>query len=133
MATVRAEALINLPAADVWAAIADVGAVHERLLPGRVASASIDGDIRILTMPDGSEIRELIISIDNEEQRLAYAVVGGQKLPLTYHHATFQVFAEGQGSRLVWLTDVLPHDMAPAVRARTERGIVELKATLEAA
>ena len=85
------------------------------------------------TMPDGSRIRELIISVDDDDRRLVYAVVEGQKLPLTYHQASFQVFDEGpQRSRLVWLTDVLPHTMAPAVRARTERGIVEIKSVIEA-
>jgi hypothetical protein len=54
-------------------------------------------------------------------------------LPITYHHAAFQVFEEGGTSRLVWTTDVLPHAMAPAVRARVERGIVEIKDRLEEA
>ncbi|WP_027346901.1 SRPBCC family protein [Hamadaea tsunoensis] len=133
MATVRVEATIKVPARAAWDAVADVGAVHERLLPGRVASARLDGGVRILTMPDGSEIRELIISVDHELRRLAYAVVEGQKLPLTYHHASFEVYAEGDGCRLVWSTDLLPDGLAEAVRARTERGIVEIKQNLEAA
>ena len=132
MATVRVEVVIDVPAARVWDAVADVGAVHRRLLPGRVADARLDGDLRILTMPDGSEIRELIVAVDAEHRRLAYAVVEGQKLPLTYHHASFEVFDEDERSRLVWSTDVLPHAMAGAVRARTERGIVEIKQVLEA-
>jgi hypothetical protein len=41
------------------------------------------------------------------------------------------VVDEGNRSRLVWLTDVLPHAMAPAVQARVSRGIVEIKRTLE--
>lgn len=133
MATIRVEAVIDVPARRVWDAIADVGAVHRRLLPGRVADARIENDERILTMPDGSEIRELIVSVDHHDRRLAYAVVHGQKLPLTYHHASFQVFGEGPRSRLVRLTDVLPHTMAPAVQARTERGVIEIKPVIESA
>ncbi|GAA0565262.1 hypothetical protein GCM10010172_55980 [Paractinoplanes ferrugineus] len=131
MATIRVETFIDRPAGEVWAAVADIAAVHRRLLPGRVRDARLEGDIRILTMPDGSEIRELIISVDDQLRRLAYAVQAGQKLSLTYHHASFEVRDEGAGARLIWLTDVLPHDLAPAVRARTERGMVELKQTLE--
>jgi uncharacterized protein YndB with AHSA1/START domain len=131
MATVSAEILIDVPAQKVWEAIADVGAVHQRLLPGRVAQAEMDGDTRILTMPDGYQIRELILAIDHDIRRMAYTVVEGQRLPLTYHHASFQVFPEKQQARLVWLTDVLPHAMAGAVKARVERGIVELKEVLE--
>ncbi|MFJ8581138.1 hypothetical protein [Micromonospora sp. NPDC093277] len=41
--------------------------------------------------------------------------------------------AAGDHSRLVWLTDVLPHAMADAVRARVERGILEIKQILESA
>ena len=133
MATVRVETEIAVASQRVWAAIADVGAVHRRLLPGRVVDARIEEDTRILTMPDGSQVRELIISIDHADRRMAYAVIEGQRLPLTYHHAAFHVMDQGEHSRLVWITDLLPHTMAAAVRARVERGIVEIKQLLEAA
>lgn len=132
MATVRVETALSVSAQAAWEAVADVGAVHERLLPGRVAAARMEGDTRILTMPDGWEVRELIVAVDHEQRRLAYAVVGGQRLPLTYHHASFQVFPEGDSSRLVWTTDVLPHPMAAHVEARVSRGIEEIKEALEA-
>ena len=132
VATVGVEVVVEVPAQKVWEAIADVGAVHERLLPGRVAQARIEGDIRILTMPDGAQVRELILAIDHGLRRMAYTVIEGQRLPLTYHHAAFQVFEEGEHSRVVWLTDVLPHALADTVRARVERGIVEMKNVLEA-
>jgi len=133
VATVQVEAVVNVPAQRVRDVIADVGAVHRRLLPGRVVDARVEGDTRILTMPDGSHIHELIVSIDHSKRRMAYAVTEGQRLPLTYHHAALQVIDEGGRSRLVWLTDVLPHTMAPAVQARVERGIGEMKHTLESA
>ncbi|GAA2695894.1 SRPBCC family protein [Actinoplanes palleronii] len=134
MATVAVETFVEVPAARVWDAIADVGAVHERLLPGRVAAAELDGDFRILTMPNGARIRELIIAIDHELRRMAYSVVEGQAMPLTYHQAAFQVVEAAEGrTKVVWTTDVLPHALAPAVRARVERGILEMKAVLESA
>ncbi|MBG0565863.1 SRPBCC family protein [Actinoplanes aureus] len=133
MATVSVETVIGVPAAQVWDAIADVGAVHRRLLPHRVADARVEGAVRILTMPDGAEVRELIVAVDHDARRMAYTVTGGQRLPLTYHHAAFQVFEEGEASRLVWLTDVLPHPMAAHVRARVERGIDEIRDHLERA
>jgi carbon monoxide dehydrogenase subunit G len=133
VASVRVEIGVGRPAGEVWEAVADVGAVHRRLLPGRVIDARVEGDERILTMPDGTQVRELIVAVDHEARRMAYSVVGGQRLPITYHHAAFQVFEEGGTSRLVWTTDVLPHAMAPAVRARVERGIVEIKDRLEEA
>lgn len=132
MATVAVETFVDVPAEQAWAAIADVGAVHRRLLPGRVAAAEIDGDFRILTMPNGARIRELIISIDHDLRRMAYSVIEGQALPLTYHQAAFQVVEADGRTRIVWTTDVLPHALAGAVRARVERGIVEMRAVLEA-
>ena len=110
-----------------------MGAVHERLLPGRVADAHIDGDIRTLVYPDGRTVRELIVDIDDETRRLAYAVIEGAG-GVTYHHASFQVLSEGERrSRLVWITDILPHTSAAGARARIERGAQEMKEMLEKA
>jgi hypothetical protein len=131
MATVYVETTVNVAAQRVWEAVADVGAVHRRLLPGRVADARIEGDVRILTMPDEVQVRELILSVDHAIRRMAYTVTEGQRLPLTYHHAAFQVHEEGDRSRLVWLTDVLPHAMAAVVKPRVERGIQEIKECLD--
>lgn len=131
MVSIRAEVVVEARPEDVWAAIADVGAVHRRLLPGRVVDARLEGDLRILTMPGGFEIRELIVAVDHENRRMAYAVQGGQRMELAHHHASFQVFDDHDGSRIVWITDVLPHDRGPEVRARVERGLTEMKAVLE--
>lgn len=51
-----------------------MGAVHERLLPGRVTSTRIEGDVRTLTFPNGVVVHELIVAIDDEARRLSYAV-----------------------------------------------------------
>ncbi|WP_433832481.1 SRPBCC family protein [Actinoplanes sp. CA-015351] len=131
MATICVETTVDIPADRAWEAVADVGAVHQRLLPGRVIAAVIEGDNRILTMPDGHQVRELILAIDHDIRRMAYTVVEGQRMPLTYHHAAFQVFEEGDHSRLVWTTDVLPHAMAALIQPRVERGLAEIKDVLE--
>jgi carbon monoxide dehydrogenase subunit G len=129
--SVRVEVFIEADPEHVWAAFADVGAVHRRLLPDRVTDVRLDGDIRTLVMADGVEVRELIVAVDHEDRRLAYSVQGGQRMTLTHHHASFQVLADGRGSRLVWITDVLPHALEPQVRARVERGVVEMKQVIE--
>ncbi|WP_426512055.1 SRPBCC family protein [Dactylosporangium sp. McL0621] len=133
MASIRVETVVAAPPGAVWAAVADVGNVHRRLLPGRVAAARVEGDERILTMPDGTEVRELIVAVDHGLRRLAYSVQGPGRLTLAHHHATFEVFDHdgGAAARLVWTTDVLPHDREPAVRARVERGIEEMRVVLE--
>jgi len=83
-------------------------------------------------MLDGHVVRELIVDVDDESRRLAYAVIDGSRPPLRHHHASFQVFAEGSDhSLLVWVTDVLPSSLADEVRARTQKGAEEMKHALE--
>ncbi|MCK9923816.1 SRPBCC family protein [Frankia sp. AgPm24] len=116
----------------MWDALRDVGAVHRRLLPGRVLNVSLDGDVRTLTMPDGHLVRELIVTVDDEERRLVYAVIEGARPPLRHHHASFQVLPDSDGhSRLRWITDLLPDSLAPLIEARTAHGIKEMKEVLE--
>ena len=131
MASIRKEILVDASPERVWDAVSDVGAVHQRLTPGLVLDAQLDGDTRILTFPNGGMARELIIAIDDEARRLAYTVVEG-RMPLIHHHATFEVFPEGANqTRLVWITDFLPHTFAAEIRARVERGAAVMKQALE--
>ncbi len=134
MASVHHEIVIEADAAHVWDVIRDVGTVHERLLPGRVAGTRLEGDQRVLTFPDGREVREVIVDVDDQRRRLAYAVLGGDSLGLTHHHASLQVLPDRAGRCcLVWITDLLPHHLADAVQARVVVGAAEMQNTLQAA
>lgn len=131
MASIRKEIVIEASPEYVWEAVRDVGAVHQRLTPGILVDARIDGDERILTFARGGVVRELIVAIDNEARRLAYAVIEGSKR-VTFHHASMQVFAEGErNSRLLWITDFLPHEQAVSIAMIMERGADVIKQTLE--
>ena len=131
MASIRKEILIEGAPELVWSAVRDVGAVHRRLVPGYVLDTRLDRDFRILTLPGGGEVRELIVDVDVGARRLAYAVIEG-RMPITHHSAWLQVFAEGgDRSRLVWGTDVLPNDLATELSARVEQGAAVMKRTLE--
>jgi hypothetical protein len=134
MASIRQEILIGASAELVWHVLRDVAAVHQRLLPGRVIDTRIDGDHRFLTFPDGHVVHELIIAVDDELKRLAYAVVEGARPPAEFHHATFEIRPQGAGaSWLIWTTDVLPHALAEVIRVRMERGAEEMKVAIEVA
>ncbi|MFI6920187.1 SRPBCC family protein [Nonomuraea spiralis] len=133
MASIRHEIVVDASPEHVWDVLRDVGAVHERLLPGRVAGTRIEGDQRFLTFPDGHVIRELIVAVDDDARRLAYAVVEGARPPLEHHHATFEVRPEGAGAgRLIWTADVLPDSSAAEVGVRMEYGVREMKQAIEA-
>lgn len=131
MASIYKEIPINVDSQTVWESVRDVGNVHKRLVPGYAAETHIEGDTRILTMSNGNIVRELIIGIDDSNYRLAYSVKDSQ-MPITHHHASFQVFPDGINScRLVWITDILPHELESEVRVRVDRGAVVMKQTLE--
>lgn len=129
MATIRNEILIDVPPNDVWAAVRDFGAVHERLVPGFVTDSRLDGDTRIVTFANGLVAREELVSIDDDARRLVYAIVGGQA---RHYSASVQVFAEGEGrSRFVWIIDLLPNELAGPVGAMAKQGASLIKPTLE--
>jgi hypothetical protein len=64
MACVRKEVLIETPPANAWAALRDWGALHERLVPGFVVDARLDGEDRIVTFFNGAVARELLVDLD---------------------------------------------------------------------
>jgi hypothetical protein len=129
MASIHKEIAIAAPAAVVWAAIRDVGAVHTQLAQNFVVGTQLDGDSRLVTFANGAVVRERIVDIDDARRRLAYAAVDWKA---THHHATFQVFADGDArSRVVWVADLLPHDLAGLVESMMQQGSAAIKETLE--
>lgn len=130
MATIHKEAHIDVPVDLAWAAVRDVGAVDRRLAPGLVVESHLDGDARVVRFVNGLVARELIITIDDEVRRVAYASVGGRA---THHNASMQVIPEGDGTRFIWITDVLPHELAEPIGALVEQGTRIIQRTLETA
>jgi len=130
MATIYKEIVISAPVHVAWDAIRDAGEVHRRLAPGILLDARLDGDARVVTFANGLIARELLVTIDDEARRFAYASVGGRA---THHNASMQVFPHGEGTRFVWITDVLPDEIADSIRALVEQGSQIIKRTLEGA
>lgn len=130
MATIRVERQIDAPVDAVWDALRDWGAIHQRLVPGFVTDARLDGEDRIVTFFNGAEVREVLITRDEEQHRLVWSVVDG---PYTHHNGAAQVFAEGDGARFVWTADLLPDEAAGPTGEMMERGVEVLKQAQEAA
>jgi uncharacterized protein YndB with AHSA1/START domain len=130
MASIHKEMYVDAAPDDVWAAFRDVGAIHTRLARGFVTDTKLEGDTRIVTFANGLVARERIIDIDDARRRLAYSVVEGRP---THHHATFQVFPEAGGSRIVWIADLLPNELKPAIEGMMDHGMTAMKSTLESA
>jgi len=131
MASVHREIVIARPPAQVWDALADVGALHTRLAPGFVTDCRLEPGARVVTFANGMVARELIVDVDADRRRVAWSVVGGR---LSHHNASAQVFAEDSAAtRFVWIADFLPDDNAPAIAAMIDQGMAAIKRHLDIA
>ena len=128
MASIHKDILIDASAADVWDAVRDFGALHTRLAPGFVLDTKLDGDARIVIFSNGTVARELLVDCDDDRRRLAYAVRSER---LTQHSASIQIIAEGDDRcRMIWITDVLPHEIAPYISAQMDQGALAVQTAL---
>ena len=110
-------------------AIRDVGAIHERLVPGFVIDCKLEGDWRSVTFANGMMVRELIVDVDDETCRHSWSARGE---PLIHHNASVQVFAEGPNRcRVVWIADLMPNEVAGTVDEMVQQGLRTMKQTLE--
>jgi carbon monoxide dehydrogenase subunit G len=128
MASIRKEIDIDLAPARVWEAIRDVGEAHHRLFPGILSHVRMDGDGRVVTFSNGLCVREAIVDLDDTSMRFAYSASGGRA---THHNASFQVYENEGGSRVVWIVDLLPNDITESIDALMNAGASVMKATLE--
>ena len=128
MASIQKDIPIDAHPDDVWAAVRDFGAVHQRLVPGFVLDARLDGDARIVTFANGTVARELLVDCDEARRRLVYAVISER---LKQHSASVQVLADGgTRARLIWTVDLLPHEMAPYVEGQMDQAALAMQKAL---
>lgn len=131
MASIRVERTIEASPEEVWDALRDWGALHERLVPGFVVGTELDGEDRIVTFFNGAVARERLVDLSEEDRRLVWTIVEG---PYTHHNGAAQAHAGEDGTtRFVWVADLLPDGAAPATAEMMERGAETAKQTLEAA
>ena len=127
MASIHREIHLRAAPDAVWDVVRDVGAVHTRFAPGFVVDVAMEEGARMVTFGNGLVAREVIVDVDGAARRLAYSVRSER---LSHHNASFQVFADGAGARLVWIADVLPHEAAETVGAMMDDGLKAAAAAL---
>jgi carbon monoxide dehydrogenase subunit G len=128
MATIAREVRIEACPEQVWDALRDVGAIHTRLAPGFVTDVKLEDGVRIVTFGNGRVARERIVTVDAEAKRVVWSVVGGA---MTHHNASAQVLADGEACRFVWIADLLPDELAPAIAGMIEHGLAAIRKHLE--
>lgn len=128
MASIHKEFIIDAPVQRVWEALREVGAVHERLVPGVLVNTIMEGDTRTVTFANGLVVREKIVDVDEECRRVAYSASGAQ---LSYHHASMQAIDDGDGRcRFVWITDLQPDSKRETIAALVDMGSETIARTL---
>lgn len=129
MASIRKEIFTRACPDDVWDALRDVGALHTRLVPGFVTGTRLEPGARVVTFGNGRVVRELIVTVDDDERRVVWSVVG---TAMTHHNGSTQVFADANGlTKVVWIADLLPDEAAGTVGAMMEQGMAVMKQTLD--
>ena len=129
MASIRKDIPINAPADTVWDAVRDFGAVHQRLNPGFVTDCRLDGNARIVTFHNGSVISEEFVDCDDARRRLVYAILGREGI--RHYNGSVQVLEDGEArSRIIWIIDVLPNEVAPYISSQMDLAVPAMQKTL---
>ena len=128
MATVRKEFTSPRSAEEVWALLRRFDAVHE-LAKGFVTATKMEpSGARLVTFANGMEVREWLVSSDDAERLLVYAILDHPKYQ--HYSAAAQVFEDRGGSRFVWTVDFLPDEMAGMQNASMDAGAAAMRAAL---
>jgi carbon monoxide dehydrogenase subunit G len=131
MASIHKDIPIDACPDAVWAAVRDFGALH-RLAPGFVRDVRLEGDARqgtrIVTFANGVVAREVLVDCDDARRRLVYAVISER---VTHYSASVQVAADGEArSRLSWIVDLLPHEMAGYIDGQMDQAALAMQQAL---
>jgi len=128
MTMIRRTFTVSAAPDEAWDVFRDIGAVHTRLAPGFVIDTEVLGpDKRRVTFANGAIVTEQIVSIDDEDRRLAYTIV---ERAAEHHHASFEVLPHRDGATVVWTTDVVRGPIAETFRATMVAAVPVISAAL---
>jgi polyketide cyclase/dehydrase/lipid transport protein len=129
MTMIRRTFTVTASPDDVWDVLRDIGAVHTRLAPGFVADTVVLApDKRRVTFANGAIVTEQIVSLDDDERRLAYTIL---ERAAEHHHASFEVLPHEDGATVIWTTDVLRGPVAETFRATMVAAVPVIATSLE--
>ncbi len=117
MATIHREIPIDTTVEAAWSKLSDLQRVHGML--SILSDAVVDGDRRVCGLEGGGRLEELILSVDDDRRRVAYAIVDSP-FGLDFHAASMSVVADGDSARLVWTTDMKPDEAADQIAGLIE-------------
>ena len=130
MGSIRKQIEVDAAPDDVWEAVRDFGALHDRLVRGFVTDTQLDGNDRIVTFANGLVQREPLVALDDESRRLVYSATDSL-LGATHYNAAVEVSSgPNDGSTICWVIDFLPDEIAGSLDMAMERGAEAMRTTL---
>ena len=131
MASIHKELTVEVDADTAWASLRRVGEARELFAPV-LTESRMESEIRTVRFANGMVVRERILDVDDERQRVAYAALDAPGM--TYHHASMQVREAGPKRCLfVWITDFHPAEIRADILPLIEEGAAAFKRNLEKA
>ena len=122
MACIRKELLLDARPEDVWSAVRDFGAPHEKLVPGVLVDSRLEPGARVVTFANGLVVRELLVELNDETRRLCWTARGGRTLVLHGPSRAVAGFPDLEG----WLATDWAVKVSPGVVADFDARTVEL-------
>ena len=127
MASLHRDIPIGSSPEHVWSIVRDFGAV-QKLAPGFVVDAELEGNTRVVTFANGNVAREMLVDCDEARRRLVYAISNER---VKHYNAVVEVIADGaDNSRLRWTVDVLPHEIAPYISSQMDQAATSMQQAL---
>lgn len=131
MGSMTKEVLTDAAPDAVWDAIADIGALHTRLVPGFVVATQLVPGGRRVTFANGRTVEEPIVSSSDSLRKLVWTAKSAD-LPFTHYNASVQVHARAAGgSRVEWTADFLPDSAAATLESLMAAGAAAMREALQ--
>jgi len=113
MASIYMDRPLKTNANKAWAKLRELDA-PEHLMDMIVGTEAVEGG-RVCTTADGAKLVESILSVDDDNRRVAYTITESP-FGMAHHSASMQVIERDGQARLLWITDVSPDGLADALR-----------------
>lgn len=111
----------------VWAFVRD-SSNAPRWFRG-IAEARVEGNVRRMTLVNGTVVTEKIVTLDDVERRFQYSILDG--LPAADHLGTIHVAEVGDSARILYTTVGDPDELIVALGRSVEKALATAKTILE--
>ncbi|HEV2269314.1 MAG TPA: SRPBCC family protein [Steroidobacteraceae bacterium] len=127
MASIYRDIAIARSPESAWEALRQYDAAAQ-LFAGVLVDCRCDGNTREVTFANGAKITEHLVTCDDSRRRLVYTV---RHEAYEHHSASMQIVTDPVGCRFLWISDLLPDELAAKVGPLMEAGCQALKKNLE--